>query len=663
MKRKITLSLFLLFAFFTSATLIATFYITSNTEELLRLIDLHQVEALRRHLVISIQTVQSDLYTVHTPLGHKLDLMVDNVSELDKAAHKCTSCHHEGSVYQEISESRALIQTYKAALSYYITTSANPARIEKIKLEAARIGEKLLRRTEDMSASASRKLDLITTNVMVSLDYGKKIIFVILLSSFLLGILVSVQLTRSITRPINELVNATKIIASGSLGHTIAYTDTTEFGELAGNFNAMSTALKDGYNRVEMTNEELRQEMAERKRMEEQLGRSQKMEALGTLAGGVAHDFNNIAMMMIGHTQLAMKHTPQGSPARQNLQKVLSAGKRAGELVKQIRTFSRQSKQERKPVQLQSLVKEVMTLLRASLPSTIEIRQDISEDAGSILADPTQMHQILMNLCANAEHAMRESGGVLDVGVDAVTVDETMAAHHPELHPGRHVRLRIGDTGHGMEPEILERVFEPFFTTKEVGQGTGMGLAVVHGIIASYGGAVSVESTPGEGTNVTIYLRRIDGVAENEIQAEEATVHGKERILFVDDEDDIVDVVRESLGDLGYDVVGKNNGTEALETFRTVPDGFDLVITDQTMPNMTGEVLAGELRRIRPDIPIILCTGFSHVVDAEKAKAMGIDAFCMKPFLPQELSLTVRKVLEQRTGGPRTVPAGLLHPL
>jgi len=489
---------------FTTATLIATFYITNTAEDLLGLIRLHQIENIRRTLIISIQTVQSDLYTVHTLLSRKLYAIIDNVSDLDRSAGRCLSCHHQESIYQQIQNVRSLIEDYKNALSYYITASANKNRIDSIQSEAARIGDQLLRRTEDMSTSATNRLAVKTVVATKNVRYARTVIYVMLMTSLILGVFVSVNLTRSITKPIGELVGATKIIAAGSLGHIIADNDKTEFGELARNFNAMSLTLKDGYDRLEAANRELQRQITERKRMEERLRQSQKMEAIGTLAGGIAHDFNNILVTMINYTELAMNNVPSASPEWHYLQKVLMGGERAKDLVRQILFFSRQSERELKPVQIYRLVNDLMPLLRASLPSTVDVQQKIKEDAGTVLGDSTQLDEVLMNLCANAEYAMREKGGVLELCADAVDVDETLAALYPDLHPGPYVRLSVRDNGDGMKPEVVERVFEPFFTTKEAGQGTGMGLAVVHGIIANHGGTVTVESAPEEGTTFTI---------------------------------------------------------------------------------------------------------------------------------------------------------------
>ena len=379
---------------------------------------------------------------------------------------------------------------------------------------------------------------------------------------------------------------------------------------------------------------------------------AQKMEAIGVLAGGIAHDFNNILSAILGYTDLALREVTPSGPAAQCLQEVLTAGRRAQSLVLQILTFSRASEPERVPVQLRLIVKEALKLLRASLPTTIDIRQDIDHDDGTVLADPTQMHQVLMNLCANAEYAMRDTGGVLEVRLDTVELDTSAVAYHAELAPGSYVRLTIGDTGHGILPEVASRVFEPFFTTKGVGQGTDMGLAVVHGIVTSHGGAIRLQSTPGQGTTCEVYLPRLDMVVDDTTSRDDSLPLGKGVILFIDDEEAIVRVAQRMLERLGYQAVLCTSSLAALETFRQAPQHFDLVITDQTMPHLTGEALAYELRRLRPDIPIILCTGFSHTIDAEKAQAQGIDVFLMKPLVARDLGLAIQHVLQQRAVDP-----------
>ena len=393
------------------------------------------------------------------------------------------------------------------------------------------------------------------------------------------------------------------------------------------------------------------QDITGRKRIEAQLRQAQKMEAIGTLAGGIAHDFNNILSAMIGYTELALDDAPQGTMLESNLHEVLESGNRAKQLVRQILTFSRRTRQELMPVQARTIVKEVLKFLRASLPTTVEIQQDIQSDS-SILADPTQIHQVLMNLCMNAAQAMGEHGGTLQVSLHDVELDPDFAAQHPGITPGSHLRLTVSDTGYGMAPETLERIFEPFFTTKEREEGTGLGLSVVHGIVTSYGGTITVYSEPEKGTVFHVYLPRI--VVPTEAPALETVKSlpgGGECILFVDDESALVDIGRKMLEPLGYTVITSMNSPEALDLFRSEPGRFDLVITDMTMPNMTGKELAERMIQIRPDMPIILCTGYSQETIVEPGQERTVRKVLLKPLERRTLAETIRGVLEEgRTG-------------
>jgi PAS domain S-box-containing protein len=383
--------------------------------------------------------------------------------------------------------------------------------------------------------------------------------------------------------------------------------------------------------------------------LETQLRQVQKMEAIGTLAGGIAHDFNNILAAIMGYTEMALYDVPEGTSGRRNLEQVLKAGYRGKDLVKQIITFSRRRDEERRPMQISPIVKEALKLLRASLPTTIDIRQNIKTQSGMVLADPTHIHQVLMNLISNAAYAMREKGGVLEVSLTDVDINPDGAAPpHLDLKPGPYLKLTVSDTGHGIEQAIMERIFDPFFTTKRPGEGTGMGLAVVHGIVKSYGGAILVDSKPGKGSTFDVFFPRIEGNVLPEVDSAAPMPTGNEHILFVDDEAALADMVEQMLERLGYSIVTKTSSLDALEVFKIQPDQYDLVITDQTMPHMAGVDLAKEIMRIRPEIPVILCTGFSEVISAEEAKALGIHAFLMKPFATRALAETIRRALDSK---------------
>jgi len=383
---------------------------------------------------------------------------------------------------------------------------------------------------------------------------------------------------------------------------------------------------------------------------EEQHRQAQKLEAIGTLAGGIAHDFNNILTAIIGYTELAIARAEPNSPIRSMLQEVMRAGGRAKDLVKQILTFSCEQTTGKRPIRLQPIIEEALKLLSASLPSTIVVRKDLMPNAGPILGDPTQIHQIIMNLGTNAEHAMRGATGTLDVKLDEVEIDSTTAPQAPGLEVGPYVRLTMSDTGRGMSPEVISRIFDPFFTTKQVGEGSGMGLSVTHGIVSDHQGAISVRSVQGSGTTFILYFPRALSSLQESIPKISSSIHrGQGTVMFVDDERTIVELAKSILEGLGYQVLAFTNGLDAIEAFRHDPHAVDVIMTDQTMPDCTGEMLAQEMLALRPDIPIILCTGFSHIMTEEKALAMGVRAFLLKPVSTEDLARTLHSILAKET--------------
>jgi two-component system cell cycle sensor histidine kinase/response regulator CckA len=392
-------------------------------------------------------------------------------------------------------------------------------------------------------------------------------------------------------------------------------------------------------------------DITEQKKLEQQLIQAQKMEAIGTLAGGIAHDFNNILAVILGHAELIREELAEGNPVRKSALQIVSASERGAELVKQILAFSRQSRRDRKAIDLSVVINDSLRLLRSVLPTTIEIRQDIRAASAYVLADSTQVNQVMMNFGTNAAHAMRERGGILHVILDEVILDAETVKKYQDIKPGLYLRLTVGDTGHGMTPEVIKHIFEPYFTTKKTGEGTGMGMAVTHGIIKSHGGDISVTSKPGKGTTFHVFFPKIAEKAGPEPgnQLNEKVPGGSERILLVDDEAALVEAAVSLLKRLGYDVVGICDASAALETFRK-EDRFHLVITDLTMPHLTGIQLAEEIKKIEPDIPIILCSGYSASQTPEQFKTSGISGFISKPFIKSELAQVIRRVLDRKSG-------------
>lgn len=390
------------------------------------------------------------------------------------------------------------------------------------------------------------------------------------------------------------------------------------------------------------------EDITERKLLESQLQQAHKMESIGTLASGIAHDLNNILSPIMVHSELATMDLPYDSPAQHNLKEIFKAGERARDMVKQILAFSRKGEGERAKIKITPILREVLKMLRSSIPTTINIQQNLEVESDTILADPTHVHQIMLNLATNAAHAMREKGGILEVSLVQEDFDPITAEQYTDLSPGPYLKLTVRDTGHGIDDETMKKIFEPYFTTKEVGEGTGMGLALVHGIVKSYGGDITVESELGDGTTFNVYLPSIgEEVSSNEKHSSRIP-KGSESILLVDDEKSILDTIQSMLESLGYKVTVRNSSIEALEVFKNNPDRFDLVITDMTMPNMTGKDLAKEMMAIRKGIPIILCTGFSNQIDEGRAKEMGINAYLMKPIVMGDMANTIREVLDKK---------------
>uniref|UniRef100_UPI0026E95504 PocR ligand-binding domain-containing protein n=1 Tax=Malonomonas rubra TaxID=57040 RepID=UPI0026E95504 len=390
----------------------------------------------------------------------------------------------------------------------------------------------------------------------------------------------------------------------------------------------------------------LKQAEAEKLELSEQLRQSQKMEAIGTLAGGVAHDFNNILSAILGYTQLALRNQSGDGKTRSYLKNVISAAERARELVKQILMFSRKGERRHELIRLDTVVLEAIRLLQKTIPATVRIQVDVDAATGYVQADSTQIHQVVLNLCTNSYHSLPEQGGEISVSLNPCVVDAVTAAHYPNLRQGHYGQLTVADNGTGIPPEIMPRIFDPFFTTKQQGQGTGMGLAVTHGIVQSHDGAIDVESDVGQGTTFKVFFPLCDKQPKDQ-QAKDSSPtseRGSEHILLVDDEEMLVNLGKEALELLGYQVTATTSASEALRLFEADPASYDLFITDQTMPEMSGDVLAKQAMLIRADLPVIICTGHSAVLNTKKAQEIGVKALLMKPLDYGELNREIRKI-------------------
>jgi len=456
-----------------------------------------------------------------------------------------------------------------------------------------------------------------------------------------------VLLKRSDGRSVETELNVGVITYHGKPATQVIIRDIAERKRMERDLRRSQSELE---RRVEERTEELQNaydrllsEIKQRHLAEEQLLQTQKMEAVGNLAGGIAHDFNNMLAVIIGNAELALDDV-QG-PSRHFLKQILKASERSRDLVRQILTFTRKNEGPREVMHLTPLLKETVKLLRGSLPSTIHIRPSVRTDQDTVLANPSQMQQVLMNLATNAAHAM-EHGGELAIRLTKVNFEDGERLPHAELQAGRYLKVRIRDTGTGIREDIRPRIFEPFFTTKEQGEGTGMGLAVVFGIVKGHDGAITVVSRPGKGSAFSVYLPAARSAAQEEPVQSWTLPRGKERILVIDDEPLVVEMTSETLKRLGYKVTAAESGPEGWQTFKHDPYQFDLVITDHVMPEITGMRLAEKMLEVRNDLPIILSTGYSEMVSPEKAKSAGIREFLMKPLMVQELAYIVRRVLD-----------------
>ncbi len=403
------------------------------------------------------------------------------------------------------------------------------------------------------------------------------------------------------------------------------------------------------------TNRELNKEIKtriqyeeERNKLESQLFQMQKMETIGTLAGGIAHDFNNILTPILGYTEMALEELDEENTLRYDVEQIHNAALRAKDLVQQILTFSRQVDIDKRPIYMDKVIREVLSLIKASFPSNIEIVLDLDPNCGTVMADATQIHQVIMNLCTNASHAMKELGGTLKVDLYTIKADRETVRKIPKLKIGTYICISVNDSGHGMDKQTLERIFEPFFTKKEVGSGSGLGLSVVHGIVNSFDGAITVNSEPGKGANFKVYLPQHGEGLETSEKANGKNIKGKEHILFIDDEEEITFMGKRMLEGLGYTVNIFTKSIDALKDFTTDPDRYDLIVTDQTMPYMLGTDLIDKLKEIRPDIKAVIITGFGDSITEEVAKDKGIDAIVIKPLILSKFSTLIRKILDKK---------------
>ncbi len=628
MKRKIALSLLVLFSFFAIGAGIATIYVTNTTSELNRLIKLHQVEQLRRTLVISIQTTQTDFYAINTPFSRKLNAIVKHASKVEKSAAVCTSCHHPPHISKRLIELQTLVQDYQTALSYYITASANEDRIRVLANTASAKGSDLLLATEQMSFEASKTLQRITKESMTKIEDVKLILLVTLISTFFLGLIVSVLLTRSIVMPIKELLGATRMIASGSYDHKITFHDRTEFGELARNFNIMSDALE------------------EKSRIEEQLKHSQKMEAIGTLTAGVAHEYNNIMTAIIGFGEFLQEDIGTDSRLREYVDDIVISARRATGLTSSLLAYSRKQITHMEALVVNETISSVHRFLSKLVGEGIELRVLSPAKDLTIMADRSQLEQVFINLSTNALDAM-PLGGTLTIKLESVKLENMPGLPQAEFEPGTYVVISVTDTGMGIDEKSKEKIFEPFYTTKDIGKGTGLGLSMAYGIIKSHNGFIHVDSEPGKGSVFKVFIPQIES-ADLEVEPAAAiiTEKGTETVLIAEDEELVLKLMKKTLEKAGYRTITAINGEDAVQKHSRYKNEIDLLFFDVAMPEKDGKQAYEEIRKTDPDAKVIFISGYGELNDPRIRSILNDGKVLLnKPVKTNELLRNIRTLL------------------
>ncbi|MFH1216932.1 MAG: ATP-binding protein [Pseudomonadota bacterium] len=550
-------------------------------------------------------------------------------------------------------------------------------------------GEKILELKEKLEKAENNYLSLIDEQITLKrsfidernkvinlyLEASLKKILLLTLVIITVSISMSILMSRLIAKPIMQLVDVAKKIGAGDLGVRVSVESKDEIGDLAETVNSMVRDLERTQNdlkkhrdfleilvaertkNLKEMNNELQLEIIERKtiqlemkKTESLLRQAHKMEALGTLAGGIAHDFNNILTPIIGYAEMAKLETPPESSTHEDIHEILKAAKRAKDLIQQILRFSRRSDQKLQPMKIQTIIKESLKLIKATIPASIHINCSIDLECGSVMADPTEIHQVVMNLCTNAYHAMQQDkGGTMSISLAQVH-DLPTHLQKKAISLRHYAKLEVRDTGPGMKKEIIDKIFEPYFTTKETGKGTGLGLAVIHGIITSYGGVIEVRSEVGEGTTFQLYfplLQTTQDISAALINDENySPPRGDEHILIVDDEEAVLRMEKQMLESLGYTVTARSCSLEALQVFQNERKKFNLVITDMTMPSLTGDELARKIMELEPNMPVILCTGYTEKMNEEQAKKFGIREYIHKPLERNDMAHAIRRVFD-----------------
>jgi signal transduction histidine kinase/CheY-like chemotaxis protein len=642
MKRQIVIGFALIFSLFTlgSGVLVYNIYTTSNN--LRSLIGLHKIEDIRHELFYSVQKVQTYVHAPVLVFSKHLDEIIVNASRLDKAINNCHGCHHEPDVLADITATQHLVENFEEQLSYLITMIADTDRRRNMQSKVSDLGNEILTDVQIMITRAGVTVQKRTAGTLELLSRSYPLLGITLLITLFLALFVAKLLTRRIIHPIDALVNASRKISDGKWGYQTDFKATGEFAELVKSFNNMSISLST-------KKKQNQQQMMELKNTQKQLVEAEKLTAIGTLAGGIAHDFNNILCGMIGHLNLLRTNLQQDDDENQEIINTIeTAGFRAAELIKQLLAFARQKSIHKKAVDINKSVTNVFNLIKNSISKKITTKISLAHPAPCVTGDPVQIEQVIMNLCVNARDALSEDGNI-SISTEHMTLDQQFCANHPDVRPGNYVKLEISDTGSGIDEDVLPRIFEPFFTTKEVGLGTGLGLAMVYGVIKSHDGLCLVDSTLGEGTTFTIYLpssKEIAPASKAVTPVTPVTKSTSATILIVDDEAIISSMLIEYLQELGYKTMLAVNGQEAVDIVTDQKDAIDLVILDINMPIMNGAEAYKNFIKIKPNLKVLVSTGYITSAESQEIIRKGAQGLIQKPFKMDDIRAEINRILK-----------------
>ncbi len=637
MRRQIIIAFALIFGLFTlgSGILIYNIYTTSNN--LRALIGLHEIEDIRHELFYSVQKVQTYVHAPGIIFSQHLDEIIANTAKVDAAINRCNDCHHSPDVKAELDTTQQLVDTFEEQLSYLITIISDSDRRRKKQYEVAELGNTILSQVQSMIKRAGITVQKRTDQALELLNRIYPLLGSTIIITFFLAFFIAHVLTRRITKPIDALVDASRKISEGKWGYQTTFAASGEFAELVKSFNSMSTSLASKRKQIQHQLEELQN-------TQKQLLEAEKLTAIGTLAGGIAHDFNNILCGMIGHLHLLKTNIKQTEKNRKIIHTIESAGFRAAELIKQLLAFARQKSMDKKAIDINQCVKDVFDLIKNSISKKITTNISLAHPLPCVIGDPAQLEQVIMNLCINARDALSDEGE-LSIKTEHLVIDKQFCSNHPDAIPGTYIKLEISDTGSGIDGDVMPRIFEPFFTTKEFGKGTGLGLAMVYGIVKSHDGFCLIDSTPDRGTSFKIYLPASKEMhpARKAVDTDPQKISAT--ILIVDDEAIVSTMLTDYLQDHGYRTLLATNGQEAVDIVTEQKDDIDLVILDINMPLMDGSEAYSKFVEIKPDIKVLVSTGYIISSEAQVILQKGAQGFIQKPFKMDDIRAKINRIL------------------